>query len=232
MATKGIFYGIGVGPGDPKLMTLRAVEIVQRCSIIAAPRTKTGGMVALDIVRSVIDLSGKTIVPLDFAMSHDPAERETSHRIATDIVRQHLDAGTDVAMLNLGDVSIYASFHYIWDKLRDAGYEMEMIPGVTSFSAVAAKLGISLTGIASPLHLIPDGRVDEDAVFSLPGTKIWMKSGRHLPQLIDQLRQRNLLERAMMVQNCGMENEKIYTSLSGVGIETAYFTIVIVKETP
>lgn len=229
MADKGMLYGVGVGPGDPELLTLKAVKIIADCPVVAAPRTRSGGMVALDIVKGAMDLSGKTILPLDFAMSHDADERAASHLVAADLVKAQLDNGHNVAMLNLGDVAIYASYHYI-GNLLGGDYQMRMVPGVTSFSAVAAALGVSLTEIGAPLHLIPDGRVDEDAVFALPGTKIWMKSGRNLSVLLGHLRERGLLERAMMVQNCGMPDQRVFSSLEQAEPASEYFTIVILKE--
>lgn len=108
---KGTFYGVSVGPGDPELMTLQAVRLIRQCPVLAAPQTASGQMLALDIARSALGeaLDGKTIVPLYFAMSRDPAALAASHEKAAAAVRQYLDAGQDVAMLNIGDVSIYAT---------------------------------------------------------------------------------------------------------------------------
>ena len=73
MESHGTFYGVGVGPGDPELLTLKALRTLEHCPVIAAPRTRSGEMLALDIVRQAISLEGKTILPLDFTMSRDPA---------------------------------------------------------------------------------------------------------------------------------------------------------------
>lgn len=224
---KGKLYGVGVGPGDPQLLTLKAVSVIGACPVVAAPRTRTG-MTALDIVRGAMNLDGKTVIPLDFAMSHDRALRESSHRVAADLVRAELAAGRDVAMLNLGDVSIYASFHYIRDILKPEGFAMEMIPGITSFCAAAAQLGVSLTGMESPIRIIPNGTGqggDESGE-----TSIWMKSGRHLEKLLEQLREEGRLDRAMLVQNCGMPNQRVYSSLDGADPANDYFSVVIVRE--
>ena len=225
---KGILYGVGVGPGDPSLMTLKAVDIVGRCRVVAAPRTKNGGMVALDIAAGATDLSGKEIVPLDFAMSRSAEERAASHARAADRLRPFLDNGEAVAMLNLGDVSIYASFRYIADILVPEGYPYEMIPGITSFCAAAAQLGTSLTDMETPLHIIPDGAGEQDAPIE-PGTTIWMKSGRNLPGLLQNLRDAGVAPRTMVVQNCGMPDQRIYRGVDGVEVETKYFTVAILK---
>lgn len=225
---RGKLYGVGVGPGDPGLLTLRAVSVIRACPVIASPRTR-GGMAALDIVRGAVDLEGKTILPLDFAMSHDREEREQAHRRAAEAVREELDAGRDVALLNLGDISLYASFHYVWDILKPGGYAVRMIPGVPSFCAAAAELGVSLTGMGTPVRIIPNG-AGEGADIGADGereTKIWMKSGRHLKKLLADLKRRGRLGHAMLAQNCGMANQRIHSGLENIDIPEEYFTIVI-----
>lgn len=228
----GCLYGVGVGPGDPGLMTLKAVETVRRCPVVAAPRTRNGGMVALDIVKGAMPLDGKTIVPLDFAMSRDPAERAASHRAAADSLRPILRDGGDVALINLGDVSIYGSFRYIADILAPEGVPVKMIPGVTSFCAAAAELGISLTEIDTPLHIVPDAAELPGPVADGLDPCVCMKSGRKLPHLLEQLRRRNILDRAMLVQNCGMANQKIFRSLENADAGSDYFSLVIVRPDP
>lgn len=227
---KGVLYGVGVGPGDSGLMTLKAVETIGKCPVVASPRTRNGGMVAYDIAAGAVDMSGKTVLPLDFAMSHDADERAASHRVAADQLRRELDQGRSVAMLNLGDVSIYASYRYLADILEPEGYRLEMIPGVTSFSAAAAVLGASLTDMNAPLHIIPEGAGLTDEMLTGEGTKVIMKSGRQLPRMVAQLAGLGLLSDAMMVQNCGMANEKVFRGLEGAEFSDDYFTVVIVKE--
>ena len=145
---KGTFYGVSVGPGNPELMTLQAVRLIRQCPVLAAPQTASGQMLALDIARSALGeaLDGKTIVPLYFAMSRDPAALAASHEKAAAAVRQYLDAGQDVAMLNIGDVSIYATFGYLQEILQAGGYATAMAAGVPSFCAAAARLNVPLTG--------------------------------------------------------------------------------------
>ena len=125
---KGTFYGVSVGPGDPELLTLQAVRLIRKCPVLAAPQTSSGQMLALDIARSALGkaLDGKTIVPLHFAMSRDPAVLAASHKAAVQAVRPYLDAGQDTAMLNLGDVSIYATFGYLQRLLEAEGYPTAM----------------------------------------------------------------------------------------------------------
>ena len=124
----GILYGVSVGPGDPELLTLKAARVLARCAVVAAPQTPAGGMLALDIARQAVDLSAKRILPLRFAMSRDAQTREAAHRAAIQALRAELDAGGDVALLNLGDVTVYSSFGRIQGDLVAAGYRVEMIP--------------------------------------------------------------------------------------------------------
>ncbi len=226
---KGVLYGVSVGPGDPQLLTLKAVETIAACPVVAAPRTRDGAMVALEIVRGALDLAGKDILPLDFAMSRDAEERAASHRVSAEKLRERLDAGQSVALLNLGDVSVYASYRYLDDILAGEGYATRMIPGVTSFCAAAAALGVSLTDMRRPLCIVPDGGAMADGFFD-PGTSyVFMKSGRNLPALLGFLEERGLLASARVVQNVGLPDEKIYRSVEGREINPDYFTVVLLK---
>ena len=229
---KGIFYGVGVGPGDPELLTLKAVRLLERCPVIAAPRTKSGEMLALEIASGAADLGGKTVLPLDFSMERDRAKQRASHRAAADLVEPYLAKGLDVAMLNLGDVSIYATYSYLMEIFKDRGYETVMVPGVPSFCAVAARLGVSLTEMNTALHISPGGAALGEAL-DLPGTKVLMKSGRQMPAVLEALKTKGTLGNSMLVQNCGLPGEAVYPDLSKAvpGEDSmGYFATVIVKE--
>lgn len=229
---KGTFYGVSVGPGDPELMTLQAVRLIRQCPVLAAPQTASGQMLALDIARSALGeaLDGKTIVPLYFAMSRDPAALAASHEKAAAAVRQYLDAGQDVAMLNIGDVSIYATFGYLQEILQAGGYATAMAAGVPSFCA-AARLNVPLTGgMDTPLTIAPGGWTDR--VLETPGTKVLMKTGRQLPALLAALEQAGRLENSALVCNCGLPDEQVYPDLSleRPQEQAGYFATVLVKE--
>ena len=229
---RGVCYGVGVGPGDPELITLKAVRVLERCPVIAAPRTKGGEMLALDIVRRAVDLTGKTVLPLAFTMSQDRAVLRAAHEAAADAIQVHLDRGEDVAMPNLGDVSIYATWGYVMDVLRGRGYETAMIPGVPSFCAAAARLNATLVRWGSPLHVIPVGGNPLAPLVEQPGGKVLMKAGRNLPAIVEALRETGQLSRAALVENCGLPAERVWTDLTEVPGDAGYFTTVIVKEEP
>lgn len=239
----GTFYGVSVGPGNPELLTLQAVRLLRQCPVLAAPQTASGQMLALDIARRALDiarralgseLDGKTILPLQFAMSRDAAVLRASHETAASAVRLFLDAGQDVAMLNLGDVSIYATFGYLQEILQAQGYATAMAAGVPSFCAAAARLNQPLTGgMDAPLTIAPGSRADE--VLDAPGTKVLMKTGRQLPALLDTLDAHGALSRSALVCSCGLPDETIFPDLSTArppqdGSKAGYFATVLVKE--
>ena len=227
----GTFYGVSVGPGDPELMTLQAVRRLENCPVIAAPQTPKGGMMALDIAKGAVELSGKTILPLRFAMSLDPAVQKAAHIEAARAVKEYLDAGQDVAMLNLGDVSVYATFGYLQEVLEAQGYATAMAAGVPSFCAAAARLNRPLTGgMDAPLTIAPGGWADR--VLDTPGTKVLMKNGTQLPALFEKLAASGKLAGSALVCSCGLPDEAVYPDLSLDRPEgpAGYFATVLVKE--
>lgn len=225
--TSGIFYAVGIGPGDPELLTRQACRILEQSPVIAAPQTKSGQMLALEIAKGAVSLEGKQILPLSFTMSHDPAVREESYRKAASRVEQALSQGQSVAMVNLGDVSIYATAYYLLERIRSDGFETVMVPGITSFCAVAARLGCSLTEMELPLHIIP-ASADLDAALRLSGTKVLMKSGSAIHETIAVLARSGILDRAQMVADCGLPTETVYHDLRTVPEQVSYFATIIV----
>ena len=221
----GVLYGVSVGPGDPELMTLKAVRCLEKCPVIAAPQTAGGRMLALDIARGAVGLDGKIILPLRFAMSRDPEMLRASHEEAARAVKEYLDAGQDVAMLNLGDVG------YLQEILEAEGYKTVRIPGVPSFCAAAARLGQPLTGgMEAPLTIAPGRHAAE--VLAALGTKVLMKSGRQLPETLAALAEAGLLGRSAMVCNCGLPDEEVWPDLSACDASrpAGYFATILVKE--
>ena len=255
---KGCLYGIGVGPGDPELITVKALKIIKSCPVIAAPRTGNGDMVALDIVwrtgvlagpveiaeesdntddnpedTNLFNVGDKKILAMDFTMDKAPAKRKENYRKNAEAAARYLDNGMDVAMVTLGDVSLYSTVHYIADELISRGYEIIMVPGVPSFSAAAASLGIPLAEMDAPVHIIPSVRNNSDDYLDLPGTKVLMKAGRHLHRTLDELDRRGLLDVTSLAVNCGMDDEILIKRLGDdepLPDKTGYFTTVIVRD--
>lgn len=222
---KGKLYGVSTGPGDPELMTLKAVRIIERCSVIAAPITHGKNCAALSIVEGACDLSGKTVIKLEFSMSRDERVLADSHIAAADTLTRYLESGRDVAFVSIGDISVYSTFSYIAGIVRERGYETEVCAGVTSFCAAAAAVGEPLVLGNEPLIVIPAGNGDLENLCSLTGTKVIMKSGCSVAEIKQKLNGR----KAFAVENCGYDNQKIYGSIDEIDNKSGYFTTIIVK---
>ena len=183
-------------------------------------------MLALDIAAGAVDIKNKTILPLDFTMERSEAVREDSYRKAAGAIEAELTVGRDVAMVNLGDVSVYATAYYILERIRSDGFETVMCPGVTSFCAVAARLGRSLTRMDEPLHILP-GSTDLNNALALPGTKVVMTSGKAIHETAAALERRGMAANAGMVADCGLETEQVYTDLRQLPEEISYFATIV-----
>ena len=214
-----MFYAVGVGPGDPMWMTREACAVLEACPVIAAPQTASGEMLALSIAQGAAELGGKTVLPLSFAMSRDAAVRAEGYARAADAIAPELDAGRDVAMV-----------YYVLDELRRRGYDTRMVPGVASFSAVAAALGRSLTEMELPLHIYPAGASDLDAALAQPGTKVLMKSGKAIGETAAALSRHGLAEDSAMVADCGLPTQQVFETMTGLPEKISYFATVIVPD--
>ena len=230
----GTFYIVGVGPGDPELITVKACRVLEHCPVIAAPETAGhsagGNQLALSIARKAVDLSEKEILLLQFPMVRQERQRTENIIAQAGRIESFLAKGLDVAMVNLGDVSIYSTAFYVMERICQNGYETIMIPGVPSFCAVAAQLGISLTEMNQPLHLIPASGMDLDQALELPGTRVLMKSGSRMQHTVEKLREHGLLDQASMVADCGLSSQMVCTDLSELPETVSYFATVVVKD--
>ena len=174
----GKFYGVSVGPGDPELITVKAVNTIKKCSIIIVPQTKNENMLALSIAQKSVDMTDKLIVPIKFLMSHDIEKTQENHKRSAETIMEYLRQGHDVAMLNIGDISIYSTCSYILNIIEKNGFETEVCAGVPSFCAAAARLKKPLVSRKEVLVVAP-GYTDElESLMSVNGTKVIMKSGK------------------------------------------------------
>lgn len=227
---KGVFYGVGIGPGDPELLTLKAVKTIENSQIILAPETKSGQSLALSIAEGAVDFSGKKIVKIAFPMVKDAAIRQKRYEAIAEEAEGYLNQGLNVSMLNLGDVSIYSTVSYILPLIKEKGFETQMIPGITSFCAVGARLQESLTSIEKPLHIVPMCHEGLEENIGLKGTKVLMKNKESIESVKKALAEAGLLEKAILVENCGLPNEKIIYDMNEAKDGGSYFTTIIVKD--
>lgn len=224
---RGRLYGIGVGPGDPELMTWKAIKQIKACPVIAIPGKEKETCIAWQIaVQAVPEIEEKIVVCVDMPMTKDQIVLEESHEAGARMLMSRLDQGLDVAMLTLGDTSIYASNMYLLERVREAGYDTEMISGVPSFCAAAARLCIPLVKNSEELHILPASYQIEDGL-KLPGVKVLMKAGRKMGAVKELLRAVD--GQVMMIENCGMPGEKIYRNIEEIPEESGYFSLFIVQ---
>ena len=232
----GVLYGIGVGPGDPELMTLKAINTIKACDIIAIPAVSKEECYAYSIVQAVLpEIEKKHIMCTPFPMIKDKEKLTISHnKIYSDIVCE-LEDGKNVAMLTIGDPSVYSTYMYIHKRVMQVGFTAVMISGVPSFCAVAARLGISLGEKDEEIHIIP-AAYDVRESLGFHGTRIYMKSGKKLEELLWVLRESMQDKESRVhqdiygISNCGMENEQVYCGLDELEQAKGYLTTVIVKE--
>lgn len=225
---RGIAYGVGVGPGDPEYMTLKACRLIRENEIIAVPGETPQESVAYRIAAAAVpELAEKTLVALPMPMLRDRAALDAAHREAAKRLETWLDTGKNVVFLTLGDVTVYCTFSYIQHHLESDGYTCELVSGITSFCAAAARLGVALTEWDEPLHILPAAHGPESGL-ALPGTCVLMKSGSKMRAVKDALRRSGRAVR--MVENCCMEGEKRYFSADEIPDDAGYFSLIIAKE--
>ena len=225
---KGTLYGIGVGPGDPRLMTYLAVDTIKRCPVIAVPADGKGKAVAYKIASGIVeDLDAKECLNLSTPMTKDKAILDAAYQTAADTIIEQLEQGKDVACLTLGDPTIYSTYIYIHRLVKAKGHETEIVNGIPSFCAVSAKLGDSLVDRSEQLHVIPSTYDIEDGL-KLPGTKVLMKAASKMPIVKETLKRNDL--KGAMIENCGMPEEHIYHGVDEIPDQASYYSIIVVKE--
>lgn len=229
----GELIGIGVGPGDPELLTIKAVKALQKSDLLILPVKDKKHCYAYQIaMQAVPQICDKPYCCLDFPMSKDVLLLETKMRDNADEIISWLNKGLNIAFLIIGDPTVYATYHYVHRIVCEQGYQAQIISGIPSFLAVAARLGISLADRGEQIHVIPGSYDIEDAK-TYPGTRVYMKTGKHLRRLKEGL-QREVREGKQLdvyvVSNCGMDSEKIMVGLDAWEEELPYLTTVVVKD--
>ena len=228
--TKGTLYGVSVGPGDPELLTLKAVRVLREADVVAVPNIGHGRQTAYGIVEEYIQ--GKPLIDCSTPMLRDRTEVLRAYRGVADEIAAALDAGKSVAYVAIGDIGVYSTYFYIHEMLVEQGYSAEIVPGVTSFCASAARLGIPLCEGPEALTIVPVIAGDaKDAAMSVPGTKVFMKSGRDLGAVRTIVEEAGMLDTTSLVANCGLPDEVLYPRFADVPADMSdYFTLVIAKQ--
>jgi len=224
-------YGIGAGPGDPSLLTLRAARVLREVSLLVAPRSAGDrGSVALQIVSGHLSPDCEVFEAI-FPMSEDPGDRARAAEDAAMFMAQAAREDRTVGFVTLGDAMLYSTWGYVLRALRrdHPDVPVETVPGVTSFSACAATLGEPLAEGRDALLVWPDTPPsDIGPLLDVAPNIVALKAGRNLTELVDAA---DAVEASVSaVQRCGMEREVVATDARDLlGRDVEYFTTAFVK---
>lgn len=217
---RGKLYAVGVGPGDPELLTLKAVKAIRMADVIACPAKGDAPGLAYQIAKEAFpEICSKETQLLHFPMSAEGKQK--AHVEAAEEIISGLQKGRNIAFLTLGDPGFYSTFTYVSKIITEKGYDIEIISGVPSFCAAAARLQLSLASGGGSV-LISAGEYRD-----FPGTVIVMKAGSRLRSLKKQITAKG--KKAYLVENCGMESEKIYSDIPSMPDQTGYFSLLIIE---
>ncbi len=226
----GKLFGLGIGPGDPDLITLKALKILQSADVIAYPALEDGDSLARAIVAP--HLSGgqpEYAIRIPMSVKREPAQ--SAYDIAASQLADYLKAGNDVAVLCEGDPFFYGSFMYLFGRLSDQ-FETEVIPGVSSITTCAAALQAPLSARNDILTVLP-APLENDALAKRireADSIAIMKIGRHFDRIRALIGDLNLTDKARYIERASMENQKIL-SLADVPADAApYFSMILIHK--
>ncbi|MQN02048.1 MAG: precorrin-2 C(20)-methyltransferase [Lachnospiraceae bacterium] len=221
----GILFGVGAGCGDPGDVTINAIKTLENCDVIVFPSGKR----AYDIIKvSMPEISSKDLKFYNFPMIHDASALTARRKKIYSEVRDYLSDGKNVGFVTIGDVLVYSTFSYIRDLAVGDGFPVKIINGIPSFLSCAGRLGLILGQNDEEVHIIP-GSADISSALDLPGMKIFMKLGKHLPELKNALAKKPEHEFLGAVNRCGMSDEEIFTDISELPLEKSYLMTVFVR---
>ena len=224
----GTLYGLGIGPGDPELITVKALRLLQAAPVIAYPAPEHGESLARRIVAPLLN-GAKTeiVIRMPIVEARFPAQ-EVYDQAAEDL-GAHLTEGRDVAALCEGDPFFYGSFMYLFARMAEH-FPVEVVPGVSSLTACAAVLGAPLAARNDTLTVVPATLEESDLKSRLQGSEAAaiIKIGRHFAKVRRVLGELGISDRAHYVEHATMKNQRIL-SLDAVGDEGApYFSMILV----
>jgi precorrin-2/cobalt-factor-2 C20-methyltransferase len=250
----GTLYVIGVGPGDPELMTLKAVRILKTVKCICFPKGREeGSSMALDIVKKVISVHNKELIEAYFPMRKTKAsapgsserrksfwggahafELDTKWNETVKTVLSILNRGDDMAFITIGDPTIYSTFFYLYDRLLELNplLSIEIVPGISSITASAAQAGISLGLADERIAILPATYANDiGMVIEHFDTVILMKVHKVFDQVLGMLDATGLTGKAIYISRTGMEDGQVVRDIGTLrGKELNYFSILIIRK--
>ena len=233
---------IGVGPGDPELLTIKGMRILNAVSCICVPKGREeGSSLALSIIEKAVPLKEKEIIEAHFPMRKTRSAQESTlgeldakWNETVKAVSERLKGGTNVAFITIGDPTIYSTFFYLYERLLDAlpDLDIEIIPGVSSINASAARAKVSLGLADEKIAVLPAtyiGNLKE--ILEKFDTVVLMKVHKVLKNVVAVLHEMGLTSRAIYISRAGMPDEEIIRDISALKEgEMSYFSLVIIRK--
>lgn len=224
----GTLYGLGVGPGDPELITVKALRILQAAPVLAYPAPESGESLARRIVSPHLT-DDKLEIAIRMPLSAPSFPDDAVYGSAANSLRQHLDDGRNVAVLCEGDPFFYGSFMYLFARMAET-HKVEVVPGVSSPMACAAVLGAPLAAQNDVLAVLP-APLDSDTLrtrLESADAAAIIKLGRHFPRIRDLLDDMQLTDRARYIERATMDAERIVPLDEVDPASSPYFSMILV----
>jgi len=231
----GTLYGIGVGPGDPDLLTLKAVKVLKQVAhVFAAASSKNDYSLAFDIVRE--HLPPETPVDqMAFPMTFNAERLENAWLTNCEKVVEILRQGKNVAFLTLGDPLTFSTFIYLMRKIQQrlSGVRVKVIPGITSFQAASACATVPLSEGEESITVISGAKGGDrlkDAI-EFSDNIVLMKTYKQLPKILEQIKELGMQDKCCFISRCGLEGEIIERDFSKIAAidQPHYLSLMILK---
>lgn len=227
---KGTLYGVGIGPGDPELVTIKAKRILETVDVVAVPESGKGkGSLSLSIVKDYLKMDIE-IITLTFPMIADESVKQRYREDNSRVIMEKIDAGRHVAFLTLGDPMLYSTYIYLLECLKKYDINIETIPGVTSFCAISSKLNMPLAKHNETLCIIPlHEQTDIDGLIESMDNLVFLKVSSNNERLARSLdRSREKID-MVVASKLGSLEERISYDPAQLSGDIPYLTTVIVK---
>ncbi|QGG48923.1 precorrin-2 C(20)-methyltransferase [Heliorestis convoluta] len=230
-----IFYGIGVGPGDPELLTHKATRILGQVDVIIAPKSRDDrASLALQIVQAYLRPQ-VTVHTLLFPMTYEQETLDAAWQEIIQTITKALDQGQSVAFITLGDPMLYSTYIYMHKLVQAQNYPTEIIPGIPSFCAAAARTGQPLAEGKEHLTIVPaiSESDDLDSLFAQADNLVLMKVYKEKDQIIDRLEKHGLKDQATLISRCGLDGEIIVNNLDEIRSKPVnYLSLILARRKP
>lgn len=222
----GTLYGVGIGPGDAELLTLKAVRLLRDCPVLAWPAPLEGEGLARTIASPHVP-EGKTEIAIRLSFRPERDDTDAAYDNAAATIAAHLEAGRDVAVLCEGDPLFFGSFIYLLTRLRDR-FPVQVVPGIASPMAAAAVALHPLSTLEDAVAIIPATRdeAEIERLLAAADSAVIMKVGRHLPKVRRVLDRLNLTHKALVVERATQPRQRLIP-LAELA-EAPYFSLILV----